>query len=198
MKNIFKENDVLYRRNNNLYVLKNSFDHTGIMDRVNDLENSYEDIHFFDGGKSSQLLNSQKIFQKSSNHFGIYDKNIYSLLKSIRESLKSICYHYEINYARMFYYISSMYQKEVSTEYWYDTGGIRIPCFSGMAFLDDVDNMEITIGDTKVTVSSGDFILFEAGHKIVYSKSNTNMISFNIAPLDMLSGQYPQKWIPVL
>jgi hypothetical protein len=91
-----------------------------------------------------------------------------------------------------------MYQKEVSTEYWYDTGGIRIPCFSGMAFLDDVDNMEITIGDTKVTVSSGDFILFEAGHKIVYSKSNTNMISFNIAPLDMLSGQYPQKWIPVL
>jgi hypothetical protein len=168
------------------------------MDKIISLENSYEDIHFFDGGKSSRLLDKQSIFQSSSNHFGIYDKNIYSLLKAVIESLRSACSHYEINYERMFYFISSVYQKEVSSEYWYDTGGIRIPCFSGMAFLDGVDNLDITIGNTKVNVSSGDFILFEAGHRIVYSKNNTNMLSFNIAPLDMLSGQYPQKWIPVL
>jgi len=198
MKNIFKENDVLYRKNNSLYVLQNNFDYKGIMDKIISLENSYEDVHFFDGGKSSRLLDKQSILQSSSNHFGIYDKNIYSLLKAVRESLRSACSHYEINYERMFYFISSVYQKEVSSEYWYDTGGIRIPCFSGMAFLDDVDNLEVTIGDTKVTVNSGDFILFEAGHKIVYNKNKTNMLSFSIAPLDMLSGQYPQKWIPVL
>lgn len=198
MKNIFKENDVLYRKKNDAFVLKDTFDYSGIAEKINSLYLESEDVHVFDSGKSSRFVQKEKIFKDSFNHFSIYDKNTHSLLVKIKKMLKDACANHEINYDRMFYFISSYHQKNVSTEHWYDTGGIRIPCFSGIAFLDETDPLEVTIGDKRMSLSSGDVILFESGHKIIYEKSDVNMLSFNIAPLDMLKGQYPQKWIPML
>jgi hypothetical protein len=198
MKNIFKENDILYRNKDDVFIIKNTFYHDGIMNEIKNTQDSYDDIHVFNKGKSSDFVKKEKLFNDSSNHFSLYNENIYKLALSIKEAVKEMCSHYDISYSRMSYFISSLYQEQVNSEYWYDTGGIRIPCFSGMAFLDNIESLKVKVGNSEVTVNSGDFIIFEAGHKITYSQNYTNMISFNIAPIAIIKGQYPEKWIPIL
>lgn len=198
MKNIFKENDILYRRKDDVHIIKNVFDYYKIKDEIVESRSVAEEIHFFESGTASKKISDVFSFNSESNIFSLYNKNINMLLNKIKQSLQEMCIYHEINYEKMYYYISSEYVESVDSTYWYDNGGIRIPCFSGIAILDDIDSLNIKIGKTEIDLGSGDFILFESGHKVVYGQNSVSMISFNIAPLEMLKGQYPKKWIPVL
>lgn len=196
MKNIFKENDVLYRKSNNVKIFKSENNLIeGIEQEINDYENYRDHILHFSEGTSAEWIRWQQVAgDLSKNIFSIYNENIYSALSNIKLLLQDACNHYEINYKRSRYYLSTEYIVKLRTDAWYDFGGIRIPCFSGIMLIDN-DPLTIKVNDAELELNCGDIALFEAGHKIRYNREDTKIISFSIAPLSMLKGQYPQKWI---
>jgi len=199
MKNIYKENDILYRKDDDAIVFKsNVLDTSMILDLINNYENSRDTILSFKSGTSAEWVREQSVAgDLSKNVLGIYNSSIYDILLEIKKMLSEACRVYDINIEKSRYYISSEYISGVKSDAWYDFGGIRIPCFSGMVILDG-ELQKIQIGKESIDVKAGDMLLFEAGHKIVYGSESLNMISFSIAPLSLLQGQYPQKWIPIL
>ncbi len=199
MKNIFKENEILYRKNDDVVIFKYSnVDVSNILDLIEDY-NTYRDhmLHFKSGVSADWVREQAVAGDLSKNILGIYDSNMYTILMKIKKLLIEACNKYEINIEKSKYYISSEHESYQLKDAWYDFGGIRIPCFSGMVFL-KTDGSKITVGNESIIPSEGDILLFEAGHKITYGSESFNMISFSIAPLSMLVGQYPQKWIPIL
>lgn len=199
MKNIYKENDILYRKDDDAIIFKSKIlDTSMILDLINDYENSRDTILSFKSGTSAEWVREQSVAgDLSKNVLGIYNSSIYDILLEIKRMLSEACKVYDINLEKSRYYISSEHISSVNNNAWYDFGGIRIPCFSGMVILDAKDQ-QINVGKETVFVNSGDILLFEAGHKITYGSESFNMISFSIAPLSLLGGQYPQKWIPIL
>lgn len=199
MKNIYKENDILYRKDDNAIVFKsNAKNIDGILDLILSYENYRDTILHFKSGISADWVREQAVAgDLSKNVLGIYSPLIYDILLEIKKVLAEACRVYDINIEKSRYYISSEHVSKVNSSAWYDFGGIRIPCFSGMVILDG-EGQEINVGKESLVVKNGDIMLFEAGHKITYGSESINMISFSIAPLSLLEGQYPQKWIPML
>jgi len=77
-------------------------------------------------------------------------------------------------------------------------GGTRVPCFSGIYFLESLEDSTTSINGVLYPTPAGTILLFEAGKKIIYGEESIKLLTFNIAPVPMLERQYPQKWIPIL
>lgn len=199
MKNIYKENDILYRKDDDAVIFKSNVGVTdSVVNSILSYENYRDTILHFKSGISADWVREQAVAgDLSKNIFGIYNPKIHDILFEIKKVLVEACRVYEINIEKSRYYISSEYIDGVNTKAWYDFGGIRIPCFSGIVYLGK-DIYDMQVGKESCSLKEGDILLFEAGHKITYSSESFNMISFSIAPLSLLEGQYPQKWIPIL
>ena len=198
MKNIFKENDVLYRKSKEVNVFKSKVDSFYNIDSLIKDYESYRDhiLKFKEGVSAEWITWQQTAGDLSKNVLSIYDEQIHESFKKIKDLLKEACLFYEININKTKYYISSEYIDSVRTDAWYDFGGIRIPCFSGIMSIGE-DSFILKINDQDILIEPGEIAVFEAGHKIRYNIENVKIISFSIAPLSMIKGHYPQKWMPV-
>jgi hypothetical protein len=114
--------------------------------------------------------------------------------REIKKLLDDSCSYYDLSRTHSTFYLSSELIKSVRTDVWYDTGGVRIPCFSGVYVLESEEGSFITVGGVSNLLASGDLYLWEAGKKITYSHEKTVMLGFNIAPKSMLKNQDLSMW----
>jgi hypothetical protein len=114
--------------------------------------------------------------------------------REIKKLLEDSCSYYELSRTHSTFYLSSEFINGVRTDVWYDTGGVRIPCFSGVFILTAEEGSFITVGGVSNLLAAGNIYLWEAGKKITYSHKNTFMIGFNIAPKSMLKNQDLSMW----
>lgn len=114
--------------------------------------------------------------------------------KEIKKLLEDACSYYELSRTHSSFYLSSELISGVRTDVWYDTGGVRIPCFSGVFVTDSEEGSSMTVGGVANLLAAGDIYLWEAGKRITYSHENTIMLGFNIAPKSMLKNQDPFSW----
>ena len=114
--------------------------------------------------------------------------------REIKKLLEDSCSYYELSRTHSTFYLSSELISGVRTDVWYDTGGVRIPCFSGVVVLEAEEGSFITVGGVSNLLSAGDIYLWEAGKKITYSHEKTVMLGFNIVPKSILKNQDPSKW----
>jgi hypothetical protein len=117
--------------------------------------------------------------------------------REIKKLLDDSCSYYDLSRTHSTFYLSSELISSVRTDVWYDTGGVRIPCFSGVYVLEVEEGSFITIGGVPNLLATGDIYLWEAGKRITYSHENTVMLGFNIAPKSMLKNQDPNLWVEV-
>jgi hypothetical protein len=114
--------------------------------------------------------------------------------REIKKLLDDSCSYYELSRTHSTFYLSSELISGVRTDVWYDTGGVRIPCFSGIYVLESEEGSFITVGGVSNLLAPGDIYLWEAGKKITYSHEKTVMLGFNIAPKSMLKNQDLSIW----
>jgi hypothetical protein len=130
----------------------------------------------------------------SSNVPIVKDLSINYAHREIKKLLDDSCSYYELSRTHSTFYISSELISGVRTDVWYDTGGVRIPCFSGVYVIEAEEGSFITVGGVSNLLDPGDIYLWEAGKKITYSHEKTVMIGFNIAPKSMLKNQDLSMW----
>jgi hypothetical protein len=114
--------------------------------------------------------------------------------REIKKLLDDSCSYYDLSRTHSTFYLSSELISEVRTDVWYDTGGVRIPCFSGVYVLESEEGSFITVGGVSNLLAPGDLYLWEAGKRITYSHKKTVMLGFNIAPKSMLKNQDLNMW----
>lgn len=114
--------------------------------------------------------------------------------REIKKLLEDSCSYYDLSRTHSTFYLSSELIKGVRTDVWYDTGGVRIPCFSGVYVLEAEEGSFITVGGVSNLLAPGDLYLWEAGKKITYSHEKTVMLGFNIAPKSILKNQDLSMW----
>jgi hypothetical protein len=114
--------------------------------------------------------------------------------REIKKLLEDSCSYYELSLTHSTFYLSSELISKVRTDVWYDTGGVRIPCFSGVYVLKSEEGSFITVGGVSNLLAPGDLYLWEAGKKITYSHEKTAMLGFNIVPKSMLKNQDLSTW----
>jgi len=114
--------------------------------------------------------------------------------REIKKLLEDSCSYYELSRTHSTFYLSSKFIYRVRTDVWYDTGGVRIPCFSGVVVLEAEEGSFITVSGVSNLLAAGDIYLWEAGKKVTYSHENTFMLGFNIAPKSMLKNQDLSRW----
>jgi len=114
--------------------------------------------------------------------------------REIKKLLDDSCSYYDLSRTHSTFYLSSELISGVRTDVWYDTGGVRIPCFSGVYILESEEGSFITVGGVSNLLAAGDIYLWEAGKKITYSHEKTVMLGFNIAPKSMLKNQDLSMW----
>jgi hypothetical protein len=114
--------------------------------------------------------------------------------REIKKLLDDSCSYYDLSRTHSTFYLSSELISVVRTDVWYDTGGVRIPCFSGVYVLESEEGSFITVGGVSNLLDPGDLYLWEAGKKITYSHEKTVMLGFNIAPKSMLKNQDLSMW----
>jgi hypothetical protein len=138
------------------------------------------------------LTKPVKVF--SSNVPIVEEMSINYAHKEIKKLLDDSCSYYELSRSHSTFYLSSELIKGVRTDVWYDTGGVRIPCFSGVYVLEAEESSFITVGGVSNLLAPGDLYLWEAGKKITYSHEKTVMLGFNTAPKSMLKNQDLSMW----
>jgi hypothetical protein len=114
--------------------------------------------------------------------------------REIKKLLEDSCSYYDLSRTHSTFYLSSELISGVRTDVWYDTGGVRIPCFSGVVLISAEEGSFITVGGVSNLLAAGDIYLWEAGKKITYSHEKTVMLGFNIAPKSMLKNQDLSMW----
>jgi hypothetical protein len=114
--------------------------------------------------------------------------------REIKKLLEDSCSYYDLSRTHSTFYLSSELISGVRTDVWYDTGGVRIPCFSGVYVLEAEESSFITVGGVSNLLAPGDLYLWETGKKITYSQEKTVMLGFNIAPKSMLKNQDLSMW----
>jgi hypothetical protein len=114
--------------------------------------------------------------------------------KEIKKLLEDSCAFYELSRTHLTFYSSSELISGVRTDVWYDTGGVRIPCFSGVYVLGAEEGSYVMVEDVPNLLAPGDLYLWEAGKRLRYSHENTIMLGFNIAPKSMLKNQDLSMW----
>jgi hypothetical protein len=116
------------------------------------------------------------------------------MCKEIKKLLEDSCNFYELSQAHLTFYLSFELITGVRTDVWYDTGGVRIPCFSGVYILETEENSSLMVGDVYNLLAPGDLYLWEAGKRLRYSHKNTNMLGFSVVPEYMLKNQDLGRW----
>lgn len=114
--------------------------------------------------------------------------------KEILFLLDEACSYYGLSKNHLTFYLSHEHITDVRTDVWYDTGGVRVPCFSGLYVLDAEENAQALIDTTICRLYPGAIYLWEAGKQIRYSHENTAMLGFNVAPTSMLKNQDMTLW----
>jgi hypothetical protein len=116
------------------------------------------------------------------------------MYKEIKKLLEDSCNFYELSKTHLTFYLSSELITGVRTDVWYDTGGVRIPCFSGAYVLEAKESSHLMVGDVPNLLAPGDLYLWEAGKRLRYSNENTTMLGLNIVPKYMLKNQDLSRW----
>ena len=114
--------------------------------------------------------------------------------KEIKKLLEDSCNFYELSRTHLTFYLSFESISEVRTNVWYDTGGVRIPCFSGVYILEAEEGSSLMVGDVSNLLAPGDLYLWEAGKRLRYSHENTIMLGFSLVPKYMLNNQDLSLW----
>jgi hypothetical protein len=138
------------------------------------------------------LAKPVKIF--SSNVPISEDRSINDAYPEIKKLLDDACIFYELSRAHLTFYVSSELINRVRTDVWYDTAGVKIPCFSGVYVLEAEEASSLMVGDVPNLLAPGDLYLWEAGKRLRYSHENTTMLGFNIVPKYMLNNQDLGLW----
>lgn len=197
IKDPYRENSIIYRKKEKFKSILDNVDVSNVENTIKNIINEKQDTYIFKFGDRAELIDSSSVINSMFfNPLQIYSFEIRNIFNLIKKMLAELCKQYDINIEKNMYFISSEYENELLNNYIYDTGGIRIPCFSGYCFLNCKDDSYIKIENKKIEISNGSIILFESGHKIKFNNVES-AISFNISPISMLAGQYPQKWMPV-
>jgi hypothetical protein len=192
------EEALLERELKPFMVFKGSSNTKNILNDVINKKLAFDDIHKFTAGSKVDFVESRPVEDPySKNYLGAYNKQINQAFQVIRGLLTEALKYYELS-SKAGYYISSDYVDDVRTDVWYDMGGTRVPCFSGIYFLESSEDSTTSINGVSYQTPSGTILLFEAGKKIIYGEESIKLLTFNIAPVPMLERQYPQKWIPIL
>jgi hypothetical protein len=143
----------------------------------------------------SVLTRPVKVF--SSNVPIPEDHSINYAHRELKKLLDDSCSYYELSRTHSTFYASSELISGVRTDVWYDTGGVRIPCFSGVYVLGAEEGSFITVGGVSNLLAPGDLYLWESGKRITYSHENTIMLGFNIVPKSMLKNQDLSRWVEI-
>ena len=114
--------------------------------------------------------------------------------KEIKKLLDDSCVFYELSQVHLTFYLSSESISKVRTDVWYDTGGVRIPCFSGVYILEAEEGSSLMVGEVANLLAPGDLYLWEAGKRLRYSHENTIMLGFSLVPKYMLNNQDLSLW----
>ena len=136
------------------------------------------------------LAKPVKVF---SSHVPI-SKDRPHVYKEIKKLLEDSCNFYELSRTHVSFYRSSELINGVRTDVWYDTGGVRIPCFSGVYILEAEKGSSLMVGDVANLLAPGDLYLWEAGKRLRYSHENTIMLGFSLVPKYMLNNQDLSLW----
>jgi hypothetical protein len=187
----------LFKSFKDFKIYRDNIDPKDIVDEINLLE--IEDIRFlYSSGDRAEMVSMDKVYNKYSyNYFSLYNKQMYLAFKSVQKLFIDAAKEKDINISRAYYYISSDYENDLDPNFWYDMGGVKIPCFSGYYFLDLEKDTKLYVSENEIDISKGDIVLFESGRKIRISNKNAKMITFSIVPLQFIKYQYPQKWMPI-
>jgi len=192
------EEELLNRELKPFKVFKGASEPKNILDTVINKVYPPDELYKFNSGVSADFLGLAPVEDPNSkNYLGAYNKQINQALQVIRGLLFLALNYYELS-SKVGYYISSDYVEGVRTDVWYDMGGTRAPCFSGIYFIESLDSSTTTINGTSYSTPKGTILLFEAGKRIVYGEADVKLLTFSVAPIAMLERQYPQKWIPIL
>ena len=169
-----------------------------VLDDIEKIKNNKENIFIFNSGHKADFLYERScVNELSFNYFQIYNENINMALKKIIQGIKKIYEEYEISIKKNNYYLSSEYEDNLLEEYWYDSGGTKVPSLCGYWVLESNDDSYIKVNEEKIDTSKGNLIIFESGRRTEF-KGISKAISFNIASLNKLKDQYPQKWMPII
>jgi hypothetical protein len=197
VKDPYRENEIIYRKRNSFKKILDFLKIENLQKTVLSVQKSQEGIYIFKSGDRADFLYNKNVVNNLSfNPLQIYNREIRNLYNLIQKNLEALCQEYEINKEKNMYFITSEYESIIEENFVYDTGGIRIPCFAGYYFTSCEKNSYIQIEKEKINIQEGSLILFEAGHNTVFTNVK-ECLSFNIAPLSMIQGQYPQKWMPI-
>lgn len=192
------EKSISSRESKPLIVFEKNSNPKGILEEVINKVYPPDQVYKFNSGFKADFIGQIPVENlDSKNYLGAYNSNINKVLKSIRELLLEALDYYELS-SKEGYYISSEYVDDIRTDVWYDMGGMRIPCFSGVYFIESAENSTLKINNEIFKTPPGSILLFEAGKRVVYSDSNIKVLTFSVAPIPLLEKQYPQKWIPIL
>jgi hypothetical protein len=177
-------------------ILKDFSESNGVSEEIQKIKSNKESIYHFSSGTEAEFLYQRScVNDLSFNCFQVYNENIYSAFKKIKDMIEEICSFHTIDAKKNKYYLTSEISEEFLENYLYDFGGIRIPVFGGVWFLES-ENGSICIDDEVIDVVPGTIVLFEAGRKFSF-KNISKAISFNVSTLNKIKNQYPQKWMPI-
>lgn len=197
MVEIKKDTSRLFNRNKDIFYIKENVACNNIKEKIIKESTSQEEIYIFEGGSSAKFMGKKEIADKLSlNYLQIYDKDIRKILNQIKKSFNYVTEKNNINKEKLMYYITSDYENNLRNDCWYDCGGDQKISLCGYYFFDVEEDSYITIDKTKINIAKDDLIIFFAGKKISFFNIK-EAISFNISPLSYISGQYPQKWMPL-
>jgi hypothetical protein len=142
----------------------------------------------------------QEILDLLAKPVKIFSSNVpisedrFHVYKEIKKLLDDSCVFYELSRTHLTFYRSSELISGVRTDVWYDTGGVRIPCFSGVYILGAEEGSSLMVGDVSSLLAPGDLYLWEAGKRLRYSHENTIMLGFSLVPKYMLNNQDLSLW----
>jgi hypothetical protein len=192
-----KKISAIFKTFSSLDIYTSNVDPSTILSEIEFLEKE-EYKYIYESGDSARFISANKIYNPYMfNYFSLYNKNVYKAFLEIKSLFVEAATKKEVNIKRSYYYISSDYNSTMDPNFWYDMGGLKTPCFSGYYFLEVDKETFLNISDTEINISNGDIVLFESGRKVRINKGNSKIISFSIAPLQFITNQYPQKWMPI-
>lgn len=197
MVEITKDISGIFKKNKNNFYIKTNVFSENIKEKIIKESKSQEEVYIFESGDSAKFLGNKEIVDKLSvNYLQIYDPDIRNIFDQIKNIFNQMMIKSEIKKDKFMYYITSEYEYSLKNDYWYDCGGDAKISLCGYYFFDVEDDSFIIFDDEKIDILKNDLIIFFSGKKISFNNIN-EAISFNISPLKHISGQYPQKWMPL-
>lgn len=114
--------------------------------------------------------------------------------KEILFLLEEACRYYDLSRKHLTFYVSHEQITSVRTDVWYDTGGVKIPCFYGVYVLSSEDGAHMLVDNVICKIYPGALYLWESGKRITYSHEDIAMLGFNVVPKAMIKNQDMDLW----